>query len=383
MAIAAVSLSITVMILAIATGKGLQEKISDKVIGFTSDIQVEVLDLNQSLEATPLTVDSTLINSLSLVEGVAHTQKFITKNALIKTDEEFEGVIIKGVDENYNWHFIESHLTKGKIPEYSSAKKSSDIIISKKLAQKLNLSIQDKVLFYFQGKKSNQPLIRKLTITGVYETGIELFDDVYILADIKHLQKINHWETNQCSSLEIQVKEDYNSTEVYKNVEMVTSYDTRVHSAKELYPQIFDWIKLFDLNILIVLLIMILVASINMISSLLIIILERTKMIGLMKAMGGTNASIKKIFLYHTFYLLRKGLLIGNGIGLTFIGIQYYFTPIKLDPNHYYVRELPVILSIENWVMINLLSIIICMLILIIPTLLIQKVDPIKTLRYE
>jgi lipoprotein-releasing system permease protein len=383
MAIAAVSLSITVMILAIATGKGLQEKISDKVIGFTSDIQVEVLDLNQSLEATPLTVDSTLINSLSLIEGVAHTQKFITKNALIKTDEEFEGVIIKGVDENYNWHFIESHLTKGKIPEYNSAKKSSDIIISKKLAQKLNLSIQDKALFYFQGKKSNQPLIRKLTITGVYETGIELFDDVYILADIKHLQKINHWETNQCSSLEIQVKEDYNSTEVYKNVEMVTSYDTRVHSAKELYPQIFDWIKLFDLNILIVLLIMILVASINMISSLLIIILERTKMIGLMKAMGGTNASIKKIFLYHTFYLLRKGLLIGNGIGLTFIGIQYYFTPIKLDPNHYYVRELPVILSIENWVMINLLSIIICMLILIIPTLLIQKVDPIKTLRYE
>lgn len=383
MAIAAVSLSITVMILAIATGKGLQEKISDKVIGFTSDIQVEVLDLNQSLEATPLTVDSTLINSLSLIEGVAHTQKFITKNALIKTDEEFEGVIIKGVDENYNWHFIESHLTKGKIPEYNSAKKSSDIIISKKLAQKLNLSIHDKALFYFQGKKSNQPLIRKLTVTGVYETGIELFDDVYILADIKHLQRINHWETNQCSSLEIQVKEDYNLTEVYKNVEMVTSYDTRVHSAKELYPQIFDWIKLFDLNILIVLLIMILVASINMISSLLIIILERTKMIGLMKAMGGTNASIKKIFLYHTFYLLRKGLLIGNGIGLTFIGIQYYFTPIKLDPNHYYVRELPVILSIENWVMINLLSIIICMLILIIPTLLIQKVDPIKTLRYE
>ena len=383
MAIAAVSLSITIMILAIAIGKGLQEKISAKVTGFTSDIQVSVLDLNQSLEAAPLFADSTLINSLLEIEGVSQIQTHISKNALIKTDTEFEGVVIKGVDEIYNWDFIQSHIIQGNIPKYSSEKKSSEIVISKKIAQKLNLKIQDKVLFYFQGKKSNQPLIRKFTINGLYETGIELFDNIYIIADKKHLQKINHWTKDQCSTIEIQVQEGFNSDEVYAMVEMVSPYDTQVNSSKELYPQIFDWIKLFDINILIILLIMILVASINMISSLLIIILERTKMIGLMKALGATNLSIKKIFLYHAFYLLKQGLLIGNGIGLTIIGIQYFFAPIQLDPNHYYVKALPVVLSIENLLMINLMSIIICMCILIIPTILIQKVEPVKAIRYE
>ena len=383
MAIAAVSLSITIMILAIAIGKGLQEKISAKVTGFTSDIQVSVLDLNQSLEAAPLFADSTLINSLLEIEGVSQIQTHISKNALIKTDTEFEGVVIKGVDEIYNWDFIQSHIIQGNIPKYSSEKKSSEIVISKKIAQKLNLKIQDKVLFYFQGKKSNQPLIRKFTINGLYETGIELFDNIYIIADKKHLQKINHWTKDQCSTIEIQVQEGFNSDEVYAMVEMVSPYDTQVNSSRELYPQIFDWIKLFDINILIILLIMIIVASINMISSLLIIILERTKMIGLMKALGATNLSIKKIFLYHAFYLLKQGLLIGNGIGLTIIGIQYFFAPIQLDPNHYYVKALPVILSIENWLMINLMSIIICMCILIIPSILIQKVEPVKAIRYE
>ena len=383
MAIAAVSLSITIMILAIAIGKGLQEKISAKVTGFTSDIQVSVLDLNQSLEVAPLFADSTLINSLLEIEGVSQIQTHISKNALIKTDTDFEGVVIKGVDEIYNWDFIQSHIIQGNIPKYSSEKKSSEIVISKKIAQKLNLKVQDKVLFYFQGKKSNQPLIRKFTINGLYETGIELFDNIYIIADKKHLQKINHWTKDQCSTIEIQVQKGFNSDEVYAMVEMVSPYDTQVNSSRELYPQIFDWIKLFDINILIILLIMIIVASINMISSLLIIILERTKMIGLMKALGATNLSIKKIFLYHAFYLLRQGLIIGNGIGLTIIGIQYFFAPIQLDPNHYYVKALPVVLSIENWLMINLMSIIICMCILIIPSILIQKVEPVKAIRYE
>lgn len=383
MAIAAVSLSITVMILAIATGKGLQEKISAKVTGFTSDIQVSVLDLNQALGASPLLADSILLNSLHQIDGVAHIQKHITKNALIKTETEFEGVVLKGVDEYYDWNFIQSHIIDGIIPEFNPDKKSSEVVISKRLAQKLNLKIQDKALFYFQGKKSNQPLIRKFTISGIYETGIEMFDEVYILADLKHLQKINHWSKDQCSALEIQVQDNYAVNTVYKMVEMISPYDTRVNSTKELYPQIFDWIKLFDLNILIILLIMILVASINMISSLLIIILERTKMIGLMKALGAVNISIKKIFLYHSFYLLRRGLLIGNGIGLTFLGIQHFFAPIQLDPNHYYVKELPVILSLENWFLINIMSIFICMLILVVPALLIQKVEPIRALRYE
>ena len=383
MAVVAVSLSITVMILAIATGKGLQEKISAKVTGFTSDIQVTVLDLNQSLELSPISPDSTLILSLYEIEGIEHVQTQITKNALIKTNTEFEGIAIKGVDNNFDWSFINTHLTQGRFPEYNSYEKSNEILISKKLSQKLSLEINDQALFYFQGKQKSQPLIRKFSIIGIYETGIEIFDDLYIFADLKHLQKINRWSENQFSSIEIKVNKDYNIDSIQSLVEIVTPFDTKVSSSKSLYPQIFDWIKLFDLNIAIILFIMIVVASINMISSLLIIILERTKMIGLLKALGASSISIKKIFLYHAFYLLQKGLIIGNGIGLSLIALQHFLAPVELDPAHYYVKKLPVALSIENWLSINLMSFFICMVLLIIPALIIQKVEPVKAIRYE
>ena len=383
MAVAAVSLSITVMILAIATGKGLQEKISAKVTGFTSDIQVTVLDLNQSLELSPISPDSSLIQSLYEIEGIEHVQTQITKNALIKTNTEFEGIAIKGVDNNFDWSFINTHLTQGRLPEYNSYEKSNEILISKKLSQKLSLEISDQALFYFQGKQKIQPLIRKFSIVGIYETGIELFDDLYIFADLKHLQKINRWSKNQFSSIEIKINKDYNIDSVHSLVEIVTPYDTKVSTTETLYPQIFDWIKLFDLNIVIILIIMIVVASINMISSLLIIILERTKMIGLLKALGATSISIKKIFLYHAFYLLQKGLIIGNGIGLSLIALQHFLSPIELDPAHYYVKKLPVVLSLENWFSINLMSFFICMILLIIPALIIQKVELVKAIRYE
>lgn len=383
MAVAAVSLSITVMILAIATGKGLQEKISAKVTGFTSDIQVTVLDLNQSLELSPISPDSTVIMSLYEIEGVEHVQTQISKNALIKTDTEFEGIVVKGVDNNFDWSFINTHLTQGQLPKYNSYEKSNEILISKKLSQTLGIEINDQALFYFQGKQNNQPLIRKFTIKGIYETGIEIFDDLYIFADLKHLQKINRWSENQFSSIEIKVNKDYNIDAIQSLVEIVTPFDTKVSSSKSLYPQIFDWIKLFDLNIAIILIIMIVVASINMISSLLIIILERTKMIGLLKALGAASISIKKIFLYHAFYLLQKGLIIGNGIGLSLIALQHFLAPIELDPAHYYVKKLPVALSIENWLSINLMSFFICMVLLIIPALIIQKVEPVKAIRYE
>ena len=383
MAIAAVSLSIAVMILAIATGKGLQEKISAKVTGFTSDIQISMLDLNQSLEVSPILADSSLTNELESIDGIKHIQTQITKNALIKTDTEFEGIVVKGVNTNYDWSFINIHITEGTAPKYTHEKKSNDILISKKIAQKLNLKVDDKALFYFQGKNNTQPFVRKFKISGIYQTGIEVFDDHYVFADQSHLRKMNRWTENQCSSIEIQLRKGYDSQAVLLEIEQKTPYDTQVVSAKEKYAQIFDWIGLFDLNIAIVLLIMIVVACINMISSLLIVILERTKMIGLMKAMGAADVSIKKIFLYHAYYLLRKGLIIGNVIGLTLIGVQYYLSPIQLDPEHYYVKALPVLLSVENWVLINLCSVIICMVILIIPSILIQRIDTIKAIRYE
>ena len=383
MAIAAVSLSIAVMILSIATSKGLQNKISGKVTGFTADIQVSTLDLNKSLDANPFKVDTSLTESLRAIEGVDFLQTQITKNALLKTETDFEGILVKGVHQNYHWEFISKNLIEGILPDFSTEKKSNEIIISKVLASKLQLKLNDKALVYFQGLKNNKARIRKFLIVGIYETGIEFFDDLYIIADQRHLQKINNWSEDQVSSLEIRLKPNADKDWVYKEVESRSPYNARVRTVKEMYPQIFDWINLFDLNTVVILLIMLIVASINMISSLLIIILERTKMIGLLKALGAGKYSIRKIFLYHAFYLLRKGLLIGNGIGLTLIGIQYYFEPIQLDPTHYYVKALPVYLSLENWLLINLMSVLICMLILILPTLLLHKIEPVKALRYE
>jgi len=383
MAIAAVSLSITVMILAIATGKGLQEKISAKVTGFTSDIQVTVLDLNQSLEVAPIVADSALIHRLHNIDGVERIQTQITKNGLIKTDTEFEGIIAKGVNENFDWSFIQNHIIDGTHPKYSDSKKSNQVVISKNLSQKLSLGVNQEALFYFQGKNHNQPFVRKFSIEGIYETGIELFDDYYVFVDQQHLRKMNRWSDNQCSAIELKIKKGHDSQNILTEVENNSPFDTRIISARDNYSQIFDWIKLFDMNIAIILLIMVIVACINMICSLLIIILERTKMIGLLKALGATQISIKKIFLYHAFYLLRKGLILGNTIGLFLIGIQYFFAPIQLDPEHYYVKSLPVLMSPENWAMINISSIIICMSMLIIPSILIEKVSPIKALRYE
>jgi len=383
MAIAAVSLSMAVMIVAIASGKGLQDKISDKVTGFSSDIQVKILDLNQSYETAPLLADSFLTTPIQNIEGLSHIQRQISKNSLIKTDVEFEGIVVKGVGEEYDWSYLKEHLVSGSIPDFSSEKKSQDCILSQSLADKLSIDIDSTALFYFQRENSANPLIRKLKIVGIYDTGMGLFDDIFVLADIRHLQKINKWNADQCSGLEIQIDDNSDKLAITEQLEAITPYNTTVTTAEENFPQIFDWIKLFDMNIAIVLILMIIVASINMISSLLIIILERTKMIGMMKTLGATNISIKRIFLYHAYFLLQRGLLIGNGVGLALCAIQYYLEPIQLDPTHYYVKALPISLLLEHWLLINALSIGICMIILIIPAYLIQKVEPIKALRYE
>lgn len=383
MAIAAVSISITVMIMSIATSKGLQNKISAKVTGFTADIQISSLDLNNSLDANPFSADSTLINKLANLEGVTYVQTEITKNALIKTAEDFEGILVKGVGQNYNWNFISNHLVEGVVPSFTARSKSNQMVISKALASKLQLKLNDNAVTYFQGLKNNNALIRKFVIVGIFKTGIDFFDNQYILADQSHLQKINNWTNDQFSSLEISLNSNADKDAIYQKIETISPFDSRVRSTKEMYPQIYDWINLFDLNTLVILLIMLIVATINMVSSLLIIILERTKMIGLLKALGASQYSIRKVFLYHAFYLLRKGLFLGNIIGLTLIGIQYYFEPLQLDPTHYYVTAIPVLLTLKNWILINSVTVLICMVILIIPTLLLQKIEPVKALHYE
>ncbi len=383
MAISAVSLSITVMIITLSIGKGLQHKISSKVSGFISDIHIRPLDLNQSIESTAITMDSAFLENLNQIPYIHKLHPQITKNALIKTDTEFDGVLVKGVDVNYDWTFLQKNLIEGLCPVYNKSEKSKEILISKKISQKLDLKLNQQVMFYFQGKNKAKAIIRKFKISGIYETGIELFDDYYAIVDLKQLQKINRWKKNQFSSIEIGINKTSDLEKTINLLEIISPYNTQIISSQELYSQIYDWIQLFDMNILLIILIMTLVASINMISSLLIVILERTKMIGLLKSLGSKQVSIKKIFIYHALYLLKRGLLTGNILGLSFIGLQYLFTPMKLNPTHYYVREIPILLTFENWFLINILTIIICTTMLLIPAQIIKRIDPIDALRYE
>ena len=248
MAIAAVSISITVMIMSIATSKGLQNKISAKVTGFTADIQISSLDLNNSLDANPFSADSTLINKLANLEGVTYVQTEITKNALIKTAEDFEGILVKGVGQNYNWNFISNHLVEGVVPSFTARGTSNQMVISKALASKLQLKLNDNAVTYFQGLKNNNALIRKFVIVGIFKTGIDFFDNQYILADQNHLQKINNWTNDQFSSLEISLNSNADKDAIYQKIETISPFDSRVRSTKEMYPQIYDWINLFDLN---------------------------------------------------------------------------------------------------------------------------------------
>jgi len=383
MAISAVSLSVVIMILAIASGKGLQEKISDKVTGFCADIQITHFDLNKSSELEPLEVDTQKIAFYKSLPFVNNVQFQITKNALIKSGNQFEGIIVKGVDQSYNWRFIESHLIDGKLPKYKHTEKSNAILISSKIAKKLNIEIGDVTLFYFQSKDKDKALVRQFNVSGIYKTGVDFFDDVFVIADLKHLQKINRWSANEVGCIEIQLSKNASINEAYEFISKNSSFDQKLKTAQQLYPQIFDWIKLFDLNIAVILLIMILVASINMISTLLILILERSRMIGLMKTLGAQNFVLKKIFLHYAYYLLQRALIIGNSVALVVIFIQQQFELIQLNPEHYYVKTLPLKMTGIDLIYINIGTIIICLTLLVLPAFIIQKIEPLKILRYE
>lgn len=379
-AIIAIVLSITVMIVSVAVLSGYKQEITSKVIGFGSHIIINTFGEDDLMEAKPINRNKLFINDIKKNKEIKHVQVFANKAGIIKTKTEIEGVVLKGIGEDFDWTFFDKNIISGKSFKVLPNKKCDEIIVSKNIADKLNLKVGSDVVMYFIQKP---PRVRKFKISGIYQSGLEEFDDKFILGDISHIQKLNDWDSLQVSGFEILVNDFSTVNKTAETLYDAVDSDMNVRTIKEANPQLFDWLELQNISVLILLVIMIVVAVINMTTALLILILERTNMIGILKALGSPNWSVRKVFLYNAGFILAKGLLYGNVLGLGLCFLQKKFSILSLDKTVYYVSTVPIEIGIGNILILNLATLLICSLILILPSYIITKISPLKAIRYN
>lgn len=383
-AIIAIALGIIIMMIAIATGIGLQQKIREKLSGFNGHIQITNFDNNNSeITLIPISKKQDFYPKFTNVSNIKNVQVFATKAGIIRTESDFEGVILKGVGNEYDWTFFEEYLIEGKLPNFNK-EVSNDVLISKDISNKLNLALGDEFnMLFVKNDPTKAPWIRVLKVVGIYSSGFQDFDNSFVMGDIRHVQKMNRWTEDEVGGFEVLIADFDEITQKSNEVYMQTASTLNSQSIIEKYPAIFEWISLFDNNIYLIIVIMILVAGINMITALLVLILERTQMIGILKALGGSSLSIRKIFLYNAAYLILKGLFWGNLIGLSILFVQKYFGVIRLNPETYYVTEAPVYLNLSYVVLLNVGTLLLCLVMLIVPTVIISKISPVKSIKFE
>ncbi len=379
-AIIAIVLSITVMIVSVAVLSGYKQEITSKVIGFGSHIIINTFGEDDLMEAKPINRNKLFIGDIKKNKEIKHVQVFANKAGIIKTKTEIEGVVLKGIGEDFDWTFFDKNIIEGKSFKVLPNKKCDEIIVSKNIADKLNLKVGSDVVMYFIQKP---PRVRKFKISGIYQSGLEEFDDKFILGDISHIQKLNDWDSLQVSGFEILVNDFSTVNKTAETLYDAVDSDMNVRTIKEANPQLFDWLELQNISVLILLVIMIVVAVINMTTALLILILERTNMIGILKALGSPNWSVRKVFLYNAGFILAKGLLYGNVLGLGLCFLQKKFSILSLDKTVYYVSTVPIEIGIGNILILNLATLLICSLILILPSYIITKISPLKAIRYN
>jgi lipoprotein-releasing system permease protein len=385
-AVAAVALGLIMMLVAISTGVGLKYKIREKVAAFNGHIQISNYDNNASdVSVVPVSKEQEFYPEFNSVSGIAHVQAVASKGGIIRTEDTFEGIIAKGVGEDYNWSVFEEYLVDGQLPDYSG-KLNDGVLMSRLMANRLNLKTGDSFFAFFLKDEdvSKMPNQRKFTITGLYDSGFEEFDELYIFTDIRHVQRMNQWDADQVGNFEVFLDSfddiDEKSKEIYGKT--LSSLDTQTIIDK--YYKIFEWIGLFDFNIVLIIGIVIIVSGFNMITALLVLILERTQMIGILKALGSANWSIRKVFLYNAAYLIGLGLLWGNAIGLGAIWVQDRFRIVKFpNPQEYYIDYVPVHIDWITIVFLNIGVLVLCLLMLLLPSYIITKITPVKAIKFE
>ena len=384
-AIAAIALGIIMMLIAIATGVGLKHKIREKVTAFNGHIQIYNYDNNLSdVSVTPVSLEQEFYPEFKIVKGISHIQAVATKGGIVRTEETFEGIVAKGVGKDYNWKFFTEYLVEGQLPKYDG-ELTNEILMSRLTANRLQLKTGDTFYAFFPKQDANKIWNqRKFKICGIYDSGFEELDGTYIFVDIRHIQRMNKWEANEAGNFEIFLNQfseiEEKSKEIYGKT--ASHLDTQTIMGK--YGQIFEWIDLFDFNIALIIGIMIIVGGINMITALLVLILERTQMIGILKALGSVDWSIRKVFLYNATYLITIGLLWGNAIGLGIIWAQNKFKIFKFpNPKEYYIDYIPVHIDFSTILLLNLGVLILCVLMLLVPSYIVAKITPVKAIQFE
>ena len=382
-----IALSLAVMIVAVAIVTGFKQEISNKVTGFGAHIQIQNLDSNLSYETAPVPSGLESVARIREIEGIKNVQPFAIKAGIIKTGEEIHGAVLKGIDKSYDWSFIEEHLTEGELFHVSDTVRSNDVVLSMSTARLLNLGLGDRFTMYFI---QDPPRARTFTITGIYNTSLEQFDMLYIFADIKQVQRLNNWDKGEVSGYEVLIDKMDNLSEISRKVREQVGIDflddgsrLKVETIQQKNAQIFDWLKLQDMNVIVLVILMVVVAGFNMISGLLILILERTNMIGILKALGTSNVSVRKIFMYQSAYLTLVGLLWGNLFGLGICLAQKYLNLMPLDPASYYLDTVPINLNLVHILLLNLGTMLITFLFLLIPSMIIARISPDKSIRFN
>lgn len=389
-ALIGIALGIAVMIISVAVVTGFKNEIRNKVIGFGSHIQIVNFDSNNSYETKPFSKKQPFLSDLKKLKSIKTINTFGTKPGMIKTEEYIQGIVFKGVDTDYNWDFFEKNLKSGRLPALNDSVRVNEIIISELVSKLLKIKLNDRAIVYFINKNETTPRILQLKVCGIYSTSLEEFDKIFMIGDIKQIRRLNNWQADDISGFEILVSDFDKINETEQEVRnAVINYSEknttilRTENIIRQYPQIFDWLAVLDMNVWVILILMILVAGFNMISGLLVLILERSTMIGVLKALGSPNWNIRKVFLYLSVFLTGRGLLWGNIAGIFLLIIQYVFHIIKLNPSTYYVDFVPVNISLAHIVFLNLGSIAATTVMLVIPSFLVSKISPDKTIRFD
>lgn len=383
-----VAIGLAVMIITVSVVLGFKHTIRDKVIGFGSHIQVINLMSANNAASYPVSISDSMMQALSDIEGISHVQRYALTQGILKTDDEFLGVIFKGVGPEFDPSFLQQNLKEGEIPKFSDTKSGQKILLSRMIADKLGLKSGDRVFSYFID--SDDVRVRRFTVSGIYQTNMTRFDEQICFTDLYTAAKLNGWFPRQYSGAEL-LTDDFDRLETTaQNVVQAIKHSQDEYNSTytsqtiyDAYPQVFTWLELLDVNVWIILALMVCLSGITMISGLLIIILERTSMIGVLKAIGARNKTIRHTFLWFAAFIISRGLLIGDVLGIGLVLLQKYTGIITLDPQTYYVSEAPVELNLFFVLLLNVATLIISISVLIIPSFFISHIHPAKSMRYE
>lgn len=378
-----IALGLALMLASVAIVIGFKHSISNKVTGFAAPIRIVPFDKNESYEEMPLKLEQGFLDKLHSDPDITHLQFTAQKAGVLKTSDQIQGILLKGVGKHYDWSYLKSNLVAGHLPVLDSASAGREVLISQKMAQKLLLKVGDPLRIWFVSGNQSQAIGRKLWVSGIYNTGLEEFDNHYIIGDIRQIQELNHWRPDEVGSIELKISDFKNLNKIAQSVYNNLPFNLNVRTITQEYPEIFSWLDLLNTNVIVILALMILVASITMISTLLILIIERTNMVGILKTLGANNQVIRKIFLYKAAYIIGLGMFWGNVVGLFFYYLQDKFRVFKLDPKSYYVSYVPVELHGSYWLLLNAGTFLICLLMLILPSYYITRIRPARALRYE